>query len=136
MPKPTNRIFCPDCRRQKILFETEKKALNFIKFNADDMENGDKLRAYFCPACCGWHVSHKEHREEFDNRTDKLIEAYKRSIEKHGEEEFEQVKLLYNDLVEHDFNTRFVVRSYIRTTQYSVFVKQEAIKRYYKYKKI
>ena len=35
--KPKNRVFCYDCGRPKLLFETEKKALNFIKFNADEI---------------------------------------------------------------------------------------------------
>ena len=32
--KPTrNRIFCPQCKRPKMLFESQKKADNFIEFN-------------------------------------------------------------------------------------------------------
>lgn len=37
--KPTrNRVFCRDCGRAKMLFETEKKADNFIAFNQEDIE--------------------------------------------------------------------------------------------------
>jgi len=51
-----------DCRRTKMLFETEKKALDFIKWNADEVmeETGRKpVRAYHCRLCMGWHLSSK-----------------------------------------------------------------------------
>ena len=33
--KPSkNKVFCYDCGRNKMLFETEKKANTFLKFNA------------------------------------------------------------------------------------------------------
>ena len=46
--KPKNRVMCPDCGRLKMFFESESKANNFIKFNKDDIENGDELRSYYC----------------------------------------------------------------------------------------
>ena len=76
MPKPKNRIMCPDCGKQKILFESESKANNFIKWNKDDIENGDKLRVYYCSACCGWHISHQKYHKDMEGRTDKMIKAY------------------------------------------------------------
>ncbi len=59
--KPTrNRVMCPDCWRLKMLFKTRKKAINFIKWNRDELEyGGETLRAYYCRACCGWHISHQ-----------------------------------------------------------------------------
>ncbi len=78
--KPSNRIMCPDCMRQKMLFETERKANNFIKWNADKIKHGEHLRAYYCPACCGWHISHQQHRDEYDNKTENLIDAYNKSV--------------------------------------------------------
>ena len=33
MCKPKNRVLCPDCGREKMLFETEKKAKLFIEYN-------------------------------------------------------------------------------------------------------
>ena len=33
MSKPKNRIICPDCGKPKMVFESESKAKNFIKFN-------------------------------------------------------------------------------------------------------
>ena len=49
--KPSKRIYCRECGRSKLLFETEQKALRFIKFNADEIEaeTGRKPeRAYYC----------------------------------------------------------------------------------------
>ncbi len=37
--KPTkNRIYCMDCGRVKMLFETQKKADTFLKFNSEDIK--------------------------------------------------------------------------------------------------
>lgn len=59
--KPTkNRVFCTRCKRQKMVFETAEKAHNFIKFNSSEMlaEGGvAPVRAYYCEACGGWHVT-------------------------------------------------------------------------------
>lgn len=66
--KPKNRVFCVQCNRSKLLFESESKAKNFIKFNAEEIrkENGKAPnRVYFCESCGGYHVtsSIKLHRE-------------------------------------------------------------------------
>lgn len=59
--KPKYRVYCPISLRPKMLFETEKKAMNFIKFNADAFEdNHVPVRAYFCKGCGGWHLTHRE----------------------------------------------------------------------------
>lgn len=81
MSKPTrNRVMCPDCRRMKMLFETESKARNFIKFNGNEIEtNGAELRIYYCPACCGYHISSKEYTPVFDKHTDNMINAFHRT---------------------------------------------------------
>lgn len=59
--KPTrNRVYCFDCGRQKMLFENQEKADNFIKFHQDanEFEKGYRpKRSYFCTACAGWHVT-------------------------------------------------------------------------------
>lgn len=57
-----NRIYCLGCQHAKMLFESKSKAMNFIKFNADDIreENGTApSRAYYCDWCGGWHVTSK-----------------------------------------------------------------------------
>lgn len=71
---------CPDCKRQKMLFETEAQAKNFIKFNGDEIDtHGGELRVYYCPACCGYHITSKEYNEKYEGRTERLIKAYKKA---------------------------------------------------------
>lgn len=80
--KPKYRVYCPAIRRTKMLFETEKKALLFIEYNGPELEKDGKkaenLRAYFCAACGGWHITSKnlpvEKQEELDRRVDNMIE--------------------------------------------------------------
>jgi hypothetical protein len=58
-----NRFHCIYSGRVKMLFKTEKKANNFMKFNNDtiESENGYKpVRAYFCICCNGWHLTSKQ----------------------------------------------------------------------------
>lgn len=60
--KPKHRVFCINIQRAKLLFETEKKAEAYIKFNAQeirDQRGYAPLRSYFCDACYGWHVTSK-----------------------------------------------------------------------------
>ena len=82
--KPTHRIMCPDCGKQKMLFETERKAQDFLRWNADEISGGENLRPYYCKACCGWHLTHVRYREEYDGRMDKRISTYRES--KSGQE--------------------------------------------------
>lgn len=63
--RPTHRVVCGNTRRLKLVFATEEKALNFIKYNAEDIkqQNGyAPIRAYYCTSCGGWHVTSKPHR--------------------------------------------------------------------------
>lgn len=77
--KPTkNRVFCPDCWRAKMVFPTLKKALNFIRYNKQDIikEHGyAPVRAYYCGACNGWHLTSKwidkKKNEEEPSQTEK-----------------------------------------------------------------
>lgn len=59
--KPTkNKVFCKDCERTKMLFETKKKAENFIKFNNTEIEKESGYspqRTYYCIFCAGWHLT-------------------------------------------------------------------------------
>ena len=55
-----NRVFCLDCKGTKMLFATEAKANNFIRFNTDEiMEETGKapVRSYYCESCGGWHTT-------------------------------------------------------------------------------
>lgn len=69
--KPTkNRIYCNDCGHTKMLFTEKSKADNFIKFNAEEMEEeGNKVpvRSYFCSTCGGWHVTSNPDADSFAN---------------------------------------------------------------------
>ena len=134
MSKPKNRIMCPDCGRQKMFFESESKANNFIKFNKDDFENGDNLRPYYCPACCGWHISSHKFHKDMEGQTDKLIEEYNKAKSKLRPVDLENIEILYNDLKEHNFKSRKEVNQYLRKMEkwtYNGFVKQEAKVKYY-----
>jgi hypothetical protein len=83
MCKPTkNRIYCPECRRSKMLFESETKANTFIKFNKDNIENGDKLRSYFCVCCGGWHITHSTYNNKRDETVNNIIYNHLKSTEK------------------------------------------------------
>jgi len=59
--KPThNRVYCIGCKRPKMLFESQAKADNFIKYNRDEIAslyNKVLSRSYYCSFCCGWHVT-------------------------------------------------------------------------------
>lgn len=59
--KPTkNKVFCIGCKHHKMLFESQSKADNFIKFNSDEIaEQTGKMpsRSYYCSFCCGWHIT-------------------------------------------------------------------------------
>lgn len=81
MSKPNKcRVMCPDIGRQKMLFETEAKAKNFIKFNGEELtDDTSKLRVYWCDACGGYHISSHELKKSDDGRrTKNLIKAYKK----------------------------------------------------------
>lgn len=62
-PNVRNLIYCPQCKRSKQRFESKKEADMFIKYNAEEcrQENGyAPIRAYYCNACCAWHLSSRE----------------------------------------------------------------------------
>ncbi len=67
--KPTkNHKFCVDCMRAKMLFPSEKKALRCIEMNGDEIyeKSGRRpIRAYYCIACGGWHITSREFRPNF-----------------------------------------------------------------------
>ena len=66
MKPVNNRIYCIGCRHTKMLFETESKANNFIKFNASEFDDDRKVpvRSYYCAFCGGWHVTSLEEGEQ------------------------------------------------------------------------
>lgn len=130
--KPKNRVMCPDCGRLKILFESESKANNFIKFNKDNMHHGEDLRSYYCPACCGWHISHQRCYNNIHNRTEELINAYKRSQQKWPITYDKKIIELYELMCNHKpFNNRKEVNTFLKTLDYNEIVKFRARVMYY-----
>lgn len=77
--KPTkNRKFCIGCKKTKMLFESQSKADNFIKFNSEEISIQSKkvpTRSYYCSFCCGWHVTSviDEDRAKYDDVRDEKI---------------------------------------------------------------
>lgn len=82
MSKPIhNRVMCPECFKQKMLFESQKKADNFIKWNGENIDtHGGELRSYYCPACGGWHISSKPYKESYAHNTENLIKRYENIV--------------------------------------------------------
>lgn len=77
--KPTkNRFYCQSSNRVKMLFDSESKALNFMKFNNNAIieERGKAPnRAYFCISCNGWHLtSIQTLPKEWKSRSDIALE--------------------------------------------------------------
>lgn len=78
--KPTkNHYYCVACRRPKMLFETQAKADNFIRYNAAEiLQAGHRapVRSYYCSLCGGWHVTSNpstEAGERLDQRDNELV---------------------------------------------------------------
>lgn len=77
-----NRFFCLACGKPKMLFPTQKKAENIIKFNGDEIlaETGIKLsRVYYCQLCGGYHVTSLESERLgrwLDRKIQSVVETY------------------------------------------------------------
>lgn len=135
MCKPKNRIMCPDCGRAKMLFETEAKAKNFIKFNGDDIHHDGDLRVYFCPACGGYHISSKEYKKNYDSNTDKLIAAYKQIKNVPTVQELILINKCYEIIETLNLKDRKKINRELKTDVFSSFtkkIKEKAKLKYYK----
>jgi hypothetical protein len=78
MKPKKNKVFCRDCGRTKMLFETEKKANNFIAFNQEEIETESGYapqRSYFCQFCGGWHTTSLKESIGI-SKNEKLLENY------------------------------------------------------------
>jgi ribosomal protein S27E len=74
-----NKVFCYDCGRQKMLFETEVKAQAFMRFNNEEIESVNgyaPIRSYFCNVCGGWHLTSKMGEAYISPKTEKILEEY------------------------------------------------------------
>ena len=133
MSKPTkNRIMCPECGRTKMLFETESKARNFIKFNGDDFGHENELRPYYCQSCGGYHISSKVHKKSYDTTTERLINAYRESK---TTSPMIEVYRCFNILVSLNLQCRKKINEKLKTDIFSDFsdkVKEQAKIKYYK----
>ncbi len=118
--KPTkNRVFCYDCGRHKMVFETEKKANTFIKFNSGEIEKETgqaPTRAYFCIACNGWHVTSKNEVLNIKSKTELVLEEFeqKRKLKETRRQEIqmqqkEELKILIKEI--HD-NINQITKSF------------------------
>lgn len=80
-----NRVFCPECGRAKMLFDSKKRAMTFIRFNKEEIlaETGfAPKRCYYCEACGGWHLTSLDGIESAVSFTRKIIRDYKREMNK------------------------------------------------------
>ncbi len=79
--KPTkSRIFCREAQRSKMLFESQKKAENFMQYNSKEIlsESGyAPVRSYHCIACAGWHLTSRREELDLPSKTELVLEAYK-----------------------------------------------------------
>ena len=61
-----NKIYCFAAKKYKSVFDSEKAANNYIKFNAKDISSTKgyaPIRSYFCSLCGGWHVTSQQPKE-------------------------------------------------------------------------
>lgn len=86
--RPKNRVFCNLAGRPKMLFETEEKALRFLKFNTNNEDDWKKhkvpIRAYYCSSCMGWHLtSHRNYNktlEDDEKYISSVISSYQQQL--------------------------------------------------------
>ncbi len=86
-----NIVFCHGSNRKKMIFDSQSKADNFIKYNRDEIleENGKApIRSYYCELCCGYHVTSNPSSESGEyfaalvhKRLDNVINMHKGSDE-------------------------------------------------------
>lgn len=98
--KPKNRTYCPCCQKLKLSFETEAKAENFMKYNADDIykETGKKpVRTYYCMACGAWHVTSLEKSFCNVSRMEYNLIEYSRQMQ--AKREAKKKETLVNELI-------------------------------------
>ena len=89
---------CPDCGKPKMQFETEEKAKRFITFNGEKITNNvNKLRVYYCPSCCCYHITSKRHYWKQDVQTKQLLAAYKADVTV-SNNNYQEVRLIHDNL--------------------------------------
>lgn len=114
--KPKHKsVFCNDCQRTKILFDSEEEAQRFLKFNTDEILSESykaPVRVYYCNLCGGWHTTSRENKnigltrgEQYASFVDKCVEldTLINSIEKEDDEfaavrKIKESRLLFENL--------------------------------------
>lgn len=64
--KRINRIrrpFCKSCRKCKMLFGSQQKAMDYVK-QREDKGDYKPIRAYYCRWCQGWHLTSQYDRND------------------------------------------------------------------------
>ena len=147
--KPKNRVYCYGCQKSKMLFDTKKKADNFIQFNKEGIleENGKApVRSYYCELCGGYHVTSSRSKakgEKMDERDqtivrtlnnyynwennytsmiDTITKKLKAAEAKMEEGDFRDIQLLYDEF-QMEQNTLSKMPLKIRTKFASLFYK-------------
>lgn len=104
MKPQRNYIYCVASKKTKVLFESQSKADNFIKYNASEiLEENNKapVRSYYCQLCCGWHVTSNpsleagERKDQRDQNMLRKLDSIKESkdaVKKIGKMIFERLK--------------------------------------------
>jgi hypothetical protein len=74
-----NRVYCHNSGKTKMLFEDEKKAKLFLKFNTEEIKSKSghsPVVSYFCIVCGGWHVTSQVKHPNYKSTTEKVLERY------------------------------------------------------------
>ena len=131
-PKSSNRAFCISSRQYKLKFETKEKAERFIKYNAQEMpEDYRPIRAYLCPTCCGWHVTHQEKRSHtVEKKEVVIISSVKNPLEELGK----LVKELDDRLFYGKNTTSYNNALYMKYQNIERRIKNDNVKKKYLYK--
>ena len=99
-----NQVFCVGCRKHKMLFESQSKANNFIRYNSEKIleESGKApIRSYYCEFCGGYHVTSNpssEAGERLDQRDQHRMENLSNYL--HGIEEIKALSLSLSQRLE------------------------------------
>lgn len=92
-----NRVFCVDAERAKMLFDTQNKADNFIKFNAEEIKDETGYapkRSYYCMFCNGFHVTSSIKSFGLSKKERLLLNGIeKRREEKNGKRPLEEIDM-------------------------------------------
>ena len=119
-----------------MLFETEKEAKTFLKFNEGEVnaDGSREMRVYYCPACCGYHIS--SHKYKGDNKkTDRMIEAYNRQNTGVTTNEVIEGNKVFDELVKSGITKKKEIKDFVNAQNISGNAKGVAKKNYYKYLK-